>query len=124
MINERFTHQDLIDANEGKAGLLCRCILFGIVEPPEEMNRMLQHSLAEIIIEELGGYSKHEFRSRFPRALKWAVRPEIADEFGIFTIEKVLATCSPVLRRQAEKMPEYQAYLAKHGPTLDLWKAM
>jgi hypothetical protein len=118
MVQEFLTPQALLDAYQGKAGLLCRCILFGIVEPPVEMDQMLQQTLANTIIEECGDYTKHEFRNRFPRALKWACREEVDPTFGIFTIEKVLSTCSKQIRRMVEAMPEYKEYQAKHGETL------
>lgn len=123
-MDQQLTPQALLDAYSGKAGLLCRCILFGIVEPPEKMDRMLQQMLAETIIEECTEFNKHEFMRRFPRALKWAIREEIEPEFGIFTIEKVLASVGRQLRAKAFKMPEYAEYLAKHGETIEIWKKL
>ncbi len=116
---EQLDHQDLIDAYSGKAGLLCRCILFGLVEPPTEMDQMLQLVLAETIVEELGQTGKQNFLTRFPRALNWALRSEVGPEFAVFTIEKAIAARSSAQQARVRKMPEYKAYSEKFAGVLE-----
>ena len=120
MLNQNLTHDDLLEAYQGRAGLLCRCILFGLVEQPTEMDQMLQLVLAETIVDELGTTGKQNFLTRFPRALKWAMRDEIAPEFAIITIEKALRARSAAQQARVRKMPEYKAYLEKFSGVLGL----
>ena len=110
---------DLIDSNYGKAGLLARCILSGLVEPHVEMTPLILGSLAEVIADELKSSRKTDFMRKMPRALKWAVRPDVTPEFAILAVEHALAARSPTQRRVIRGSREYGAYRAKFGTILD-----
>jgi len=110
---------DLIEAYEGKASLLSRCILFGLVEPDNEMSPAIQLTLAQSIVAELKDCPKAQFLSRVPRALKWAVRADVAPELAIFAVEPTLSMRSPSQQKIVRKMPEYAAYKDKLGSLLD-----
>jgi len=111
--------QDLIEAYAGRAGLLARCILYGLVEPMVQITPAVLATLSQAIVEELLATPKAQFLTRMPRALKWAVRPDVSPELAIFTIEQVLGARSPLQRRLIAKTDEYGAYREKLGALLD-----
>lgn len=118
-MSEELNPLDLVAAYEGRAGLLARCVLYGLVEPDVPMTPGILATLSQTIIEELMESPKAQFLSRMPRALKWAVRPEISPDLAIFTIEQVLAVRSSAQRRLIGKTAEYAAYREKLGALLD-----
>ena len=78
------TYQDLIDANEGRASLLARCILLGLVEPTGTINPDILITLAINLAEELSeSEDEFAFDKKITRAFSWASRSEIAPEIGI-----------------------------------------
>jgi hypothetical protein len=113
------TPEDLINSYEGRAGLLARCILYGLVEPDVEVTPGVLATLAQTIVNELAASTKTQFLSRVPRALKWAIREDVAPEIAIFTIEQVMAARSKTIQRTVVKSDEYAAYREKLGALLD-----
>lgn len=113
------TPDDLIQSYEGRAGLLARCILYGLVEPQVEITSAVQATLAQTLIDELQASSKTEFLRRIDKALKWAVREDVSPELAIFTIEQTIPLRSKTLQRGIHKTAEYQAYREKLGDLFD-----
>ncbi len=111
--------EDLIEAYEGRAGLLARCVLYGLVEPNVEITPAIVATMSQVMVEELKSSPKAQFLTRMPRALKWAVRSDVSPELAIFTIEQVLADRSKLQRSLIVKTNEYASYRLKLGALLD-----
>jgi hypothetical protein len=123
-ISLKFNAQNLIDAYQGEAGLLARCILYNLVEPPGNRSPDLMIALSKTLIQELKDANKSQFLSRFPRAMKWALRDDVPPDLAIYVIEQTLALRSRTMRRVVRKIPEYHAYREKMGGVLEALEAL
>jgi hypothetical protein len=84
---------DLIASYEGRAGLLARCILFGLVEPDVEIDPNVMMTLAYTIVDELRTTAEEtpgRFGSRAEKALQWAVRSDVAPEAAAFMVQMLI----------------------------------
>jgi hypothetical protein len=109
------TPHDLIEAYEGRAGLLARAILYGLTEPSGEMSPAINMTVSEVIVTQLALSNTVQFFRRLPYALKWAIRPETPPEMGILTVQRVFARCSKTRLRNIKRLPEYKDFIAKLG---------
>jgi hypothetical protein len=115
---------DLVEAYEGRAGLLVRCILFGLVEPDVEITPAVQATLAQAMVDELVetlAENRGMFPSRARRAYAWAVRADVSPEFAIFMGEQVRARVRAENRDTREDLfesPEYRAYCMKFADVI------
>lgn len=114
----KFDPQELIDAYQGRAGLLARCILYGLVEPNVEVNPDILITLANTLADELSDEevieSEHRFLRQSSKALRWAIRSSIPTEIGILFYLRLMAI--PIaFTDELVTMPEYMAFFEKYG---------
>lgn len=77
---------DLIQSYEGRAGLLARCILYGLVEPDVEIDPNVMITLAYTLVDELRTTVEEtptRFADRAEKAIKWAMRPDVPPEIAV-----------------------------------------
>jgi len=113
-----FDPQELIDAYQGRAGLLARCILYGLVEPDVEVNPDILITLANTLVDELSDEEIVESESRFlkqaAKALRWAIRDSIPAEIGILFYLRLMSV--PIsFKNELMALSEYEAFYAKYG---------
>jgi len=114
----KFDPQELIDAYQGRAGLLARCILYGLVEPDVEVNPDILITLANTLADELSDEeiieSEHRFLRQSSKALRWAIRESIPTEIGILFYLRLMAI--PIsFKEELIEMPEHMAFFEKYG---------
>ena len=116
MIHDEFNPQDLIDSNAGKASLLCRCILAGLVEPEVEIVPETQALLARAMVDEIMPMFENPgfmLERRLVRAFEWAVRPDVSPEYGIIMGQTILANIPD--GRDFLETEAYRSYMVKFG---------
>ncbi len=114
----KFDPQELIDAYQGRAGLLARCILYGLVEPDVEVNPDILITLANTLADELSDEEIIESENRFLRqsgkALCWAIRDSIPAEIGILFYLRLMSIPVP-FKDELRSLPEHAAFFVKYG---------
>ena len=121
----KFDPQELIDAYQGRAGLLARCILYGLVEPDVDVNPDILITLANTLADELSDEEIVESENRFLRqsskALRWAIRDSIPTEIGILFYLRLMAI--PIsFKEELVSMPEHVAFFEKYGDIISAAK--
>lgn len=121
----KFDPQELIDAYQGRAGLLARCILYGLVEPDVDVNPDILITLANTLADELSDEEIVESENRFLRqsskALRWAIRDSIPTEIGILFYLRLMAI--PIsFKEELVSMPEYVVFFEKYGDIISAAK--
>lgn len=105
--------QDYLEAVDGRASLLGRAILRGIVEPVGMMNPDVQIALAHVMAAELAIIAKQEGKPAFnrcaARALRWTIRDDTIPECGIL----LGMWLSQGRARVNISSPEWKAFKAK-----------
>jgi len=115
MVSEMLSPQDLIESYEGRAGLLARCILYGLVEPDVEIDANVLATLSSTLVSELATTLEEtptRFVGRAQKAYAWALRfqPEFAVMFAIQLNQLIVRQDQTVVDEILE-MPEYNEFL-------------
>ena len=116
MIHDEFNPQDLIDSNAGKATLLCRCILAGLVEPEVEVTPDTQALIARAMVDEIIPMLDNPgfmLQRRLTRVFEWAVRSDVEPEYGIMVGQTVLAFMDD--SQDFMESEVYRSYMTKFG---------
>jgi hypothetical protein len=116
---EQITLQEMLDAYQGRAGRVALCILTGLTEPEGEVTPGIQAIIAQEIFILLSGASRSEYIRRMPRALAWAVRPDVSPELAIYAIESTRRARSMTIQKEIARLPQWKAFREKLGPILD-----
>jgi hypothetical protein len=113
---------DLVEAYNGRVGLLSRCILYGLVEPNVEVNVDIQRILASSLIEELVETKKNEpvrLLTRMERAVKWATRSDIPHELGLYLGISALQLLGRNKMVTFKRTDIYQQFKTKFGDIIE-----
>lgn len=112
----------LIDGYNGRASVLARAILYGLIEPNEEMDGNLYYNLSEALVEmlrEVAADDAARLPLRVTRALAWAARDTTPHDFACYV---GIAGMSLLDADQCEIVKEGDAYAAYYNrlkPVLD-----